>query len=265
MTATSLMNEDVPAEISDLDCLRKAIRDFAKEHSERPFGVLREIGVQAALKRLADQHLCSHATVDAEVVDHSGQSRNRPEIVNTDRVRLESRILWCREAAEEVDLKPSRDRTDLLLYKRTGIRLVRHGGPGDIVYRSFAGDVLAAVEIKADPSHTAVQKRGYGRDIARLLKLREAGIHGFFMLLDKSSLFYGEHSEKLNCIEWEPGLGVVSRLSDVLRCGSKSRAEYSEWDDILISNELPSVLHIEIHNISTRDTAQRLYYAYKAR
>jgi hypothetical protein len=261
----------------DVVALRHAIQSFGDEHGQRPFGVLREIGVQAALKRLADMHLAHATTVDATLVDS-----NQPVIANangvaltvdTDRVRLESKILMPdadagRAEDEEGEDRgagknAAHDRTDLLLYRRNGVRLVRHkSGPGDIVYRSFAADVLAAVEIKADPSHTVAQKRGYGKDIERLLKLRSFGIHGFFVLLDKSSPFYGNFHPTRNCICWDPQPGHPTSLAELLKGSSRSRADYSAWQDILIARTAPGVPHIEVYNLSTADKANRHYYAY---
>ena len=81
---------------NDLCALRNAILAFANEHRSRPFGVLREIGVQAALKRLVDSCLNDHATVEATLVNEDGvsiQVQGKDLTVNTLRVRLESKIL----------------------------------------------------------------------------------------------------------------------------------------------------------------------------
>lgn len=145
----------------DLNALRSAILAFAKEHRERPFGVLREVGVQAALKRLADEHLGKFARVDARLEDGGERpiltKEGKPCVENTDRIRLESKILLWGDPSRVADEESGRkgedgkkdDRTDLLLYQRKDVRLVRHAnGPGDIVNRSFPESVLAAVEIK---------------------------------------------------------------------------------------------------------------------
>lgn len=266
------------AHLQDVDALRRAISAFAAEHATRPFGVLREVGVQAALKRLADSKLGAYATVDALVVDEEEREiRNGLDealVVNTDRVRLESKILSpgakrssvADEESEKGGVgKNSHERTDLIVYKRSGVRLVRYrNGPGDIVYRTFADSVLAAVEIKADPSHTAAQKRGYGKDIDRLLRQCSVGIQGFFVFLDKSSSFYGdfERRARLDCINWEPKPGKACSLDEILRGKSKNKADYSAWAGILVERNKPDYQYIEIHNITAN--TDRPLYAYRS-
>ncbi|WP_377156392.1 hypothetical protein ACFJIX_29355 [Roseateles sp. UC29_93] len=276
---------------ADLDALRRAIIMFAREHRRRPFGVLREVGVQAALKRLADQCLGSNSSVDAAVVDQGGWA-DRDErsgdfrIVNTDRIRLEAKIQRAsgsessnydaladsfeqlsEPTAAGLEEGPSHDRTDLLLYKRHGVQLFRcANGPGDVVYRSLLASVLAAVEIKADPSHTAAQKHGYGRDIARLLALREFGVVGLFVVLDKSSPFYGKFDRQrpLNCINWEPTKNGATALSEILRGGSKTKLDHGAWDDIMVSRKRPRYpTYIEIFNVSAVKPQRLRYFAYR--
>lgn len=263
----------------DVDAVRRAIAAFAAEHHRRPFGALREIGVQAALKRLVDQELGDASSVDAAVVDDCNREiighPSKPLAVNTDRVRLEAKIVPVRprgarlvdESGGDDDAQQKRqERTDLIVYRRHGVRLVRYpNGPGDIVYQAFVDSVLAAVEIKADPSHTAAQKRGYGKDIARLLRQREAGIHGFFVFLDKSSSFYGEIERRpgLDCIDWEPDPGRPASLDRILRGRSRNRADYSDWSDIWISRKRPGGEFVEIHDIVAKPNA--LLHAYRSR
>lgn len=267
----------------DLDALRQAILAFSAEHRQRQFGVLREVGVQAALKRLADCHLGTDTTVDATLVDEHGQSIIVPAtgletVVNTDRVRLESKILLPdgpkssvrdEESGGGGKGKSGHDRTDLLLYQRRNVQLVRYrNGPGDIVYRSFSNSVLAAMEIKADPSHTSAQKKGYGKDIVRLLMLRSLGIAGFFVILDKSSPFYGHFTRRrpFNCINWEPVPGEATSLAQVLSGGAVPGANYSAWTHIMVSRDKPKKgTCIEIYNVSVEDEAKIKYYAYDTR
>lgn len=261
-------------EQQDLNAVRAAIAAFGKEHALRPFGVLREIGVQAALKRLIDIEI-----VDSEVeatIENALKEKvlcpksGIPLYVNTDRVRLESKILVPGEKGsvpkEEEKGRPKgeHDRTDLLLYRREAVRLVRYNnGAGDIVYRSFAESVLAAIEIKSDPSHTTAQKLGYANDIKRLLKLKSAGIHGFFVLLDKSSPFYGEFYRRapLNYIRWNVAAVQPTPLRDLIYPKTAKMVAASDWDDVLISSKKPGDSFIEIYILSA--DPYELYYAYK--
>lgn len=270
-----------PLVSSDLDALRAAILAFASEHRQRRFGVLREVGVQAALKRLADQHLGADGTVDAALVDARDQPillpGGQPRIENTDRIRLESKIVLRGDQSRIDDEesegrqggKKGKERTDLLLYRRENVHLVRHDfGPGDIVHRSFTDSVLAALEIKADPSHMSQQRKGYGKDIERLLKLRSLGISGFFVLLDKSSPFYGhfQRRTRFKCINWQPAPGEPTSLAQILGGRDAAGDAHAAWSRIMVSRDKPADRdHIEIYNISVEDEAQIKYYAYDTR
>lgn len=263
----------------DLDALRSAILAFAAEHRQRRFGVLREVGVQAALKRLVDHHLGADATVEAALVDARDQPillpDGQPRTENTDRIRLESKILLRGDESriDDEELEGRRggkdDRTDLLLYRRDNVRLVMHrNGPGDIVYRSFPESVLAALEIKADPSHMSQQRQKYGSDIERLLKLRSRKVFGFFVLLDKSSPFYGHFQRRVpfKCINWEPAPGEPTSLAQILRGSNPAGIAKADWRHILVSRAEPEHReHIEIYNISVEDEAQIKYFAYADR
>lgn len=262
----------------DLAALRSAILAFAAEHRKRRFGVLREVGVQSALKRLADHHLGANATVDATLVGRDGKAillpDGRPRTENTDRIRLESKIRLRDHQVpieDEESLgqkKGANDRTDLLLYRREKVELVLHpNGPGDIVHPTFSESVLAAMEIKADPSHMLQQRAKYGTDIERLLKLRSRSVFGFFVLLDKSSPFYGhfERRSPFRCINWEPAPGEPTSLAKILGVAGPAGAN-GAWSDIMITRAEPKHReHIEIFNISVEDEAQIKYYAYDTR
>ena len=247
------MDEDVAA-------LRTAIQEFVSSHRQRPFGILREIGVQAELKRLADHHLGGRTHVLATVIDEPGGARAIE--VETDRVRLEAKIYLPQEFAEDAEL--TRDRTDLLLYRAAGVSLFRHrSGPGDIVYKTLPESVSAAVEIKASPSIQLNQRIRYASDILRLLKLRNCGIAGFFLLLDKSSSLYREPDCPLNAmagINWAP-TPEASSLGGILN------AEDPAWADIVVSaNEPPDerTKYIEIWDVSAEEGRPQRLFAYRA-
>ena len=144
---------------------------------------------------------------------------------------------------------------------------MRHPGwPGDIVHRSFLNSVLAAVEIKAGPSRRADQKKGYVKDIARLLRLRELRIAGFFVLLDKSSAFYGNFVGRRgpsNCINWEPVVGQANTLVQIIGNMVIPGLECADWHDILVSRDKPSKRFIEIYNVSAVNDREILYYTYR--
>lgn len=207
----------------EIVALRKAIRLMARLHRIQPFRVLREVGVQADLKRLADRSLKRHHVdqlVQATIVDVQGKRETPGPIVFTDRVRLESKIRVS--AADQGEGGNRHDRTDLLMYRTKGVKIFRHqNGPGDIVYRSDVGSIHAAVEIKASPSKTLEQKLAYAKDVDRLLTLRKrekCGVAaGFFVVLDKSSRLYGNEAglQKWR-INWEPVAGAATSLEEIL-------------------------------------------------
>lgn len=131
------------------------------------------------------------------------------------------------------------------------------------------GHQLAQNKIKADPSHSL--KKGYGKDIERLLKLRSLGIFGFLVLLDKSSSFYGHFERKskrkrqgdgfFNCIKWEQVSGKETSLAKILAISDGAK-DFAAWSRILVSRVEPKAAHIEIYNVSVNDESQIRYYAY---
>lgn len=258
------------ADKDDLRALRAAIKAFASEHRACRFGVLREVGAQAALSHHVKEALGKHRYAKATVVGGLGE-----RAVKTERVRLESKILPSGSDGGSLndDMRqaprggPSQHlRTDMILYRRKGVQLVQHAnGPGDVLHRSHPEAILAAVEIKADPSRTVALRKGYGRDIARLLG-HPKGIRGFFVLLDKSSVFYGPvPAAKVDCrIQWEHADRGDTTLDRILR-GNSKRWQESEWKTIVVSRSKPEddERFVEIYNVSVEKEEQMRYYAYR--
>ena len=256
------MNNFANDDDDDVNAVRSSIIEFIKEHRRRPFGVLREVGVQAALKRFMDIELDEYKYVDAKIFNNFNGGYFENNTVSTDRVRLEARIF--RKCMEGV---AGKERTDIIIYNRSNVSIFRHpNGPGDIVYCSNTDSVLAAIEIKASPSHLLDEKIKYARDIARLLSLRRHGIAGFFVVLDKSSPLYGEFFKELNVIDWGLDERAEKPLFDIVMNGNSKNNNKNEWPSILISKNNPGnkIKCIEIWNASENEakTDPKPFYAY---
>lgn len=248
----------------DIQALRDAISALVDAHQNHPFGILREVGVQAELKRLTDHFLHGRTMVMATIMNKP--SGIADPLVETDRVRLEGKIHPSKKLAEKSDVINTR--TDLLLYRKEGVRLFRHAsGYGDIVYKALFEDVLAAVEIKASPSSQKGQRISYAKDITRLLDLNSQinlsnqKIEGFFVLLDKSSQLYAQPSDPsfpAARITWplneEPmSMTAVFNVND------------AAYKNIMISTVGPAegVSSVEVWNVSAAHGQPRRLFAFR--
>lgn len=243
----------------DIEAVRNAIRKFIERHRSRPFGILREIGVQSELKHLTDHYLVGRTHVMARLVDEPSNTTSIE--VSTDRVRLEAKIQLPPNEESEQEFR--HDRTDLILYRAEGVSLFRHpSGPGDVVYKTSPEAVLAAVEIKASPSVQSSLRVGYALDIVRLLRLRTYGIAGFFVLLDKSADLYREAGcqlKPMTGIDWLPSDNPCA-LSKILK------VQDLQWGDVVVAREAPAAHtnYIEIWDVSGAEEKPRRLFAYRA-
>lgn len=243
-----------------------AIEEFAAWHRREPFAVLREVGVQAELKRLIDRRLPGGGAehVEAELVDvHADVAPPVNATATTQRVRLEAKIGLSGNEDDESEV--AHDRTDLILYKRERVKLYRHrNGYGDVVHRTDPSSVSVAVEIKASPSNNVAEKRSYARDIARLLRLRRSGhgISGFFVLLDKSRALYRLEADgpwPLRPIAWTGPAGAAKRLGSIVYEQHPQAVRDEDWMDIVVSETPPAAPagYVEIWDVAA-DAPQRV-------
>lgn len=223
--------------MDELNTIRAAIVQLMAAHQQRPFGILREAGIQAELRRLIVESL-DRPTTAATLVNLDGTPAPNLQ-VDTDRVQLEMKIGSAPLAHENLE-KVLRARTDLVLLRNEIVELRRApNGYYDIVAAIEPQFVQVAVEIKASPSHALQQKIGYARDIERLLRLKQRhAIEGFFIILDKSRLLHVEKpaQHQYLLINWAAPLdAAVVSLGDIVYQLHPQAVREGTWQDILIS------------------------------
>ncbi|MBI5335572.1 MAG: hypothetical protein HZB72_13490 [Burkholderiales bacterium] len=182
------------------------INELLLAHSENPFDVLREHGVQAELRELLLEEFPDRIPVKI-LQPHMPARFEWAGQQHTKRVQLEMKVRL--EPGETVE----RGRTDLIVF-RNSLPVEDHvaltccrNGPGDILATVRVQDVEVAIEIKASPSRTPEQRKKYAADLRRLLDQNERGVEAFFVLIDKAHPRFGKISTRpgttVDMQDWE--------------------------------------------------------------
>ncbi len=184
----------MPLTQKEKGAVRRSIARVLREHAASPFATLREAGVAAELRA----ELLSTPPFGQLVT--AGTARHRANSDVSQRYRLRSGSPQTKRVQLEMTLEVSvrrcsmRKVVDLALFTRSPTLNWAANGPGDVVQQVPLQSVAAAIEIKASPSLDTDQRGQYVNDILWLLALKKSpeNVDGFFVLLDKSSLIYGD-------------------------------------------------------------------------
>jgi len=159
--------------------IRKAIKQLLEEHVNKPFLLLREVGLQARLWCLLQERLTPK--VITPVLKARSKFHKHTKDFETSRVHLELKVKLVSGARKQSDIVVLRaDRKPTLTCYR--------GGPTDVAREIDAEDVEAVIEMKAAPSIAPEQRARFIADIDKLDALRRNHPHiqCYFVLIDKS-------------------------------------------------------------------------------
>lgn len=268
---------------SDEQMVRHAIAQLRQHHQAFPFAFLREYAVQAELKRYLDEALGSYdRMVDAcirFVKDEKGMTHDgsKEMVVRTDRVRMEASMCcdatWVGKSGIK---KEAKKEVDIALYKSDRVvRLQNYGnGIGDIVLATHEEDVSCLIEVKASPTNDKQEAAKFGKDMAYLLCMRDRGIAGFFVFLDKTSKFYEgyrfasskvaeQHVDWTLCHRYPAGMPYLEMLQQSFVGSNDQNLRDPSLQDLWVSQSAPAAKpYVEVFNLSTRDPQQYHYYAF---
>lgn len=287
--------QPTPQTPADLDAavIALALQNFHADHCQHRFAVLRERGVQAALKQhldAADIALRGSHRVAAHMYDRAGNAayaphdRTQPQRFDTDRMRLEVHIPEPQDACAPSVSTQRKKNVDLALYRADApvndpVRLFNYGhGVGDVIYTCRAQDISAAIEIKASPSYNKHEAVKSGHDMAYLLRLSEQQhIPCTFIVLDKTHAFYGDwvfgtaapKTHPKAHIRWElcPDDGTPIGFQALLQAsyaGSSAQILQTPFDLLLSRHQPADRCYVTVYHLSSEDGLRPLY-AYRQR
>jgi hypothetical protein len=164
--------------------VENAIQRLISEYIEAPFRYVRESSLQGRLFELVNLELGpAHRDVAAEIhLEPEDHNFNHADNLRTLRTQLEMKIGRCGCNGH--------GKTDLLVLRDDlPVELTCHrNGPADVIASIDAGNVQAAVEMKACPSSMPDQQVQCRADVEKLQALVNAHPHiaGHFVFLDTS-------------------------------------------------------------------------------